>query len=158
MRHSRRSKLPTSDLTFCSGAATSTRRAARACEKLCRYSRTENPDETLVAGGELEVKSSAKGGGVGSTLPTGAKTLSNARFFFMPAERLLLLPTFFQTAPEISPCLQMPNAARSRETARDVRQKLKAVLHSRAAREGSGRTGRNGLFCLDLRRCWKVFL
>lgn len=62
--------------------------------------------------------------------------------FFKPAELFVLLPTFFQTAPEISPCLQVPNAARSRETTRDVRQKLKAVLPSRAARERSRRAER----------------
>lgn len=61
---------------------------------------------------------------------------------FKPPELFVLLPTFFQTAPEISPCLQVPNAARSRETTRDVRQKLKAVLPSRAARERSRRAER----------------
>lgn len=142
MRHSRRTECRLPTWLSAQGAGCSAPRgAARACAKLSHYSRTKNSDETLVGGGELEAKSSEKGCRGWFHLAKSSENSAECTFF-KPPELFVLLPTFFQTAPEISPCLQVPNAARSRETTRDARQKLKAVLPPRAAREWSRRAER----------------
>lgn len=154
MRHSRRSKLPTSDLTFCSGAAA----AAAATPRRASLRKTL----PLLTNGEKQTKLSSQAVNskrnralrVEGLVPLCyvVRKLSRMHgvvffFFFKPAELLVLLPTFFQTAPEISPCLQLP---KRREVSRDSSGRP-TETESRAAFTGGARMNAQTVcitFCL----------